>query len=447
MSYFPRVLIINGIAFGDHSATSITLGNLFRGWPARNLALVHYDPIASSPGGDICGYVYEVSAADVPLDGLLRKLFLKGSPLPPAGKRATGERNSVRQRGHFLPSFWRAASAWADLLPVKPPARLWRIVDEFVPEVIYSMLGSARIAGLAERISRYCDAPVVPHFMDDWYSTQYRGFWTSIPRSVLLSKVSRIVRKAPVGLAIGPAMAAEYHRRFGLKFIECMNCVDVPAQFPVPVRSQRDPIKVLFIGGLHLGRAKMLSDVAEVLTKLKEEGLDIVCEVHTSAREIANYSSAFASSPVIRFNGPLSDERLPVATAAADILLHLDSFEEPSRTYLRYSMSTKLPLYFASGRPILVYGPPELASSQYVANSRAGIVVSRRDAASLATAIRSLALAPALREELGRNSWTKARESHHGDAVRERFRSALYCASHFQSENPLNIERSHGGIA
>ena len=45
-------------------------------------------------------------------------------------------------------------------------------------------------------------------------------------------------------------------------------------------------------------------------------------------------------------------------------LLHVESFDEMNRTYVKYSISTKISEYLSSSRGIIAYGPHEVASME-----------------------------------------------------------------------------------
>jgi hypothetical protein len=51
----------------------------------------------------------------------------------------------------------------------------------------------------------------------------------------------------------------------------------------------------------------------------------------------------------------------------ADALLIAYNFDELSRNYSGYSMANKLTEYMISGRPILAYGPGDIATIKHLA--------------------------------------------------------------------------------
>jgi hypothetical protein len=427
---YPRVLILNASPFGDHSATGITLSNLFRGWPTERLALVYADTNTANPGANVCIRNWPLSFLDVPVYRNVRTMLVRSNALffgftvdrkPGRLSVAVGEQQ--HSRGGWLHDI---ARAWSDLLPYCPSCEFWNWVTEFQPDVIYTMMGSIRLLRLAEKLAARLCVPIVPHYMDDWPTTLYLGWPNWVPRRVMLSCMDSVLRRSPHGLSIGPSMSAEYEQRYGMKFFHFMNCVDVPDRCePLTVLPESQPVRFLFFGGLHLERWRCLESVGRALMNLHEQGYEAELIVYTSKSDIANYCEFLSTIPRVHLYEMLPLDSLVPALKGADILLHVDSFDVSLRRYLRFSTSTKLPLCMATGKPLLVYGPRELGSSGYVLDCQCGVVVSEQDTNLLSSTMQSLICDPANRAELGRNGWIAAKKNHSGVVVRSRFRTVL----------------------
>ena len=59
----------------------------------------------------------------------------------------------------------------------------------------------------------------------------------------------------------------------------------------------------------------------------------------------------------------------------ADILLHVESFNEKMKKYTRLSISTKIPEYLASKRLIIAIGPVDIASIEYLKDNKAALIL------------------------------------------------------------------------
>jgi len=91
-------------------------------------------------------------------------------------------------------------------------------------------------------------------------------------------------------------------------------------------------------------------------------------------------------------------------------------------------MPTKVPAYMISGSPVLVYGPPDLATVAYAAQAGWGYAVTERGGTALRLALRNLALDATAREQLGRRAIALARRNHDAASVTLAFRNALTAA-------------------
>ena len=79
----------------------------------------------------------------------------------------------------------------------------------------------------------------------------------------------------------------------------------------------------------------------------------------------------------------------------------------------------------ASGRPILAYGPGEVASCKYIVEQGCGIVVGVEDAELLARAVSLLATDLQMRTRLGECGRKAALTRHHAAIEHESFRNIL----------------------
>jgi hypothetical protein len=113
----------------------------------------------------------------------------------------------------------------------------------------------------------------------------------------------------------------------------------------------------------------------------------------------------------------------------ASVLLHLDPLHGPAATYLRLSLSTKLPFYLASGRAILARAAAGSATIDYLAEHRAAAAVTDASPECLQNALRMLLTNQDLRHRLGRSAWLLARGRHDAPGQRERFRLFLAAAA------------------
>jgi len=421
------VLIVLGHPVARASGTGVTLGNLFREWPQDRLAQVHLQPPS---GDDYCVFASHFALAPqwLPLDYLIRtavrqlgKGLLQGAPENSATPLSTGRHQSLNARLHLQ------ARAAADLSPLFLPPSLKRWVSDFRPDILYTHLGSIRIMRLANGLARIGNYPVVPHFMDDWLGSMYTdGPLFGFARHSLLSEFKRIIKRSPGGLCISPSMAQEYKGRYGLPCADFMNCLEDDwfssggiRQLPAVPR----PLRIVYCGGLHLGRDKVLVRLAEAIQSVNSQHKLAELHVFAPAPDIRQHASSFTKLACVRL-GSLGVDDVRTELMSSGVNVHVESFEPENIIYTRYSISTKIPQYLACGKAILAIGPAELASMEHLRCSGGAAVVNSLGVDSIANEIAQL-LNPARRQALGCQGRAYAVARHSAATVRIAFRNTL----------------------
>lgn len=428
-SKFPRVLLVAAKPFTNGATgTDVTLSNVLRDWPRDQLA--HAFIGTASQDELFTGRGFPIDPKNVFLDHSFRHVVnssgaLRAStaPLTP-GEPFTGGRD-LRTRAHMAMRFA------ADASPVRIPAGVRSLIKEFAPDVVYSLLGSLRVIGMAGALSEELGVPVLPHFMDDWVNTLYTsGELWGIPKRILERRMDRLIRSAPCGVGISDPMSEEYSSHFGIPFTTVAN----PAHesfFSIPPPRNSDCRTVMYVGGLHLGRARALVEVADSLAQLPRGPggrRETTLVVHCPDSHHRLYGAGLRNHDCITLAGSLAPREVPAALALADVLLHVESPDKDTISFTRLSVSTKISQYLASGRPILCYAPSHLASSRMVRESQSGLIADQ--IAELAAAFGLLRGNPELRQDMGRCGRAYASKRLSQDAVSELFLKTVRLASH-----------------
>ncbi|MFC4089690.1 glycosyltransferase [Micromonospora sicca] len=425
----PRVLVVGHMPFDRSTGTTITLSNLFHGWPKDRLAQVY--TASTEPSTEVCEKFLHFPPREhylPPQYYALRMLGWNGST-PLQGIPAIAAVREAADRRRAVAAVYAHLVALADLSPLHVPPRVVRWLRDYQPDVVYSMLGSVRLTRLAFRAAEVCGVPLVPHFTDDWPAMLYpHGELGGIAERALRSAVRKLIRLAPAGMAISEPMAEEYQRRYGIPFEIFANSVD--ADFfatpqPQPVGRDRPVTNLVYVGALHLDRWRSLLNIAASAEAISAAANPVRLTMHCPAEDVERYRRAFAGHPQVHFGRSLASHEVSDALAAADILVHVESFAEDTRRYTRYSVSTKIPQYLAAGRPIFGHGPAELASMAYIRSARAGVVVGVQDPDLVTEQLWKLCLDTSSWHEFGRNGRTHAERHHRRERVAARFADVL----------------------
>ncbi|USK38701.1 hypothetical protein LIS77_22920 [Cytobacillus firmus] len=261
-----------------------------------------------------------------------------------------------------------------DISPIFFSNETLKIIDHFKPDVIYTMGSTISVLKTARFLSKRYDSKIVLHFMDNWRETLYSNSKLMRPFKITLNRwIEKVENSNFSGLVISNKMAREYTKLSNKKYYTLMNCVqDVP--YKNPTTNQNQTRIFTYTGGLHLNRWKELVLMEKCLRELKENGQQVKLYIYTSRNDKEKYSDLF-NEDITVFKDYLPHNKVYLAYKEADILVHIESFEPDIVQFTKYSLSTKIPEYMSSGRPILCLAPSTLAVSEYINEVKAGIAV------------------------------------------------------------------------
>lgn len=365
LSHFPgddmNVLYIDYNLIGESSATGQTLNNIFQN--LKETKVLQYCP-DYSPQYHITTFqaVYEKKLSNPEyyiIKSIYRKLF---------GIKDSNENVAYMANNGNSSTFISLGKLFLDLLPHRIDRKTFRKLTDFKPDLIYILGGSITSLKLALKMSKKFDIPIVFHIMDDWYSTAYNSsVYTRFGHKMVMKLTDRGLGRSTINLAISRKMADYYSEKFGKRFDYAMNCVK---SISYSKKTETDLITVLFSGGLHGGRAESLVEVGKAIKRDEYLTSKCVLKIYSSRNYLDEYGSQL--SDYCSLNEYVPREQLFDNLKCADILLHVESFEEREINFFRYSMSTKIPEYLSVGRPVIVFGPKEICSVSFVDNNIVG---------------------------------------------------------------------------
>lgn len=424
------MLFITPHAFNKSTGTGITFTNLFAGWPKDSIATIHDDTFPVST--DICNRYFCLSGREIRrLDFGLSTLSSRNirsadvpeteSPASRAPRRQAGLKIRARQL------------VFGDGLPQKgiltPQLTSW--IEDFKPDLIFTILGSIGMMELIEGIQHRFELPLIVHMMDDWPSAQFRrGLLAPFQRRRMESLVQNLIDRASVRIGICDAMCEVFAQRYGQPFIPFQNTVDARRWHPgaTDPTQMNDPIRVVYAGSvLSHAQSDSLVDCCQAVAQLADSGIRIGLDIYSPDVLVEAHRHRLEANPAVKIHPTLTEDREFFATlAAADVLLMPCNFDADSVRFIRYSMPTRVPAYLATGTPILVYGPAETAQASYARDAGWGLVVDRRGVLEVEWALRRLMEDFALRRELSATALRTAADRHDSRRVRGQFREALF---------------------
>lgn len=368
MEKCPRVLIVNAQSMYKKNATGITLQSIWSGWDADCLFEVYSDPVVM----DQCNQ--RIKSYCIPPSYIIR--FSRGKAAQSINsniKAASTQQSSNNKIKSYLRQF---AVCTLDSISVKLDKSTIDAIRDFHPQVIYTLGASVSIMRLVNQLSMQLNIPVIMHFMDNWAEhIQWEDNpLLSLYKSSLKKKMLACIKRCKLVVTISSSMAEAYHEKFQKETLVLMNTVDI-SRFKGLTSKDTGVIHFVYAGGLHLDRWKALREIALSIQQTNGKG---ILDIFTSKDNIELYRSGFETLPVA-FYEAVPHERIDEVYQKADVLVHTEIESENLKGFFKYSISTKIPEYLATGKPILFYGPRDMKLFEYLLQNQVALTAGTKE--------------------------------------------------------------------
>lgn len=319
-------------------------------------------------------------------------------------------------------AFIAVAKAIMDSLHKEMGEESLKKIDDFKPQVIYTLGENITTLKHAIMLSNRYRVPIVLHVMDDFEPTIY-GYTklTYLWRKRYISLLNVAYSRSVTNFAISDKMAKEYEKRHRTPFDFAMNCLDELHPQPIP---NNEPLRMVFSGGLHGGRAASIAKIADIIKNDNVLRENLTLTVHTSQVNIELYGDLLKDKVDLQSYVPKED--MYANLGKADILLHVESFQPEEISYYRLSMSTKIPECMSVGRPVFCYGPLDICTVSYIKDRGFGLVAENEH--EVLNSLHALIDDRNLRLELGKRALEIAKKEHLKTSVQQRVYD-VFCES------------------
>ena len=191
-------------------------------------------------------------------------------------------------------------------------------------------------------------------------------------RNYLKRELKKCICAADKLYGISDAMSELYQQRFGKPVVTLYKGCDLSTS---PKTHINNPLRFIYAGNLLWGRADTLSQIADSLDKLNQDGQKAVLEIYTGATVTEELRKKLDRNVSSHIMGSQSYKEIKKIMHDADVVLHIESFDRDNIETVRYSFSTKIIDCLQSGNQVLGIGPKGIASIEYLKKVDGAIVV------------------------------------------------------------------------
>lgn len=302
---------------------------------------------------------------------------------------------------------------------------LIRFIDDFNPDLIFLPLYYQHYMNdIGLYIKRRTGEKMVAYVSDDVYTwMQYSLsplYW--IDRFFKRIKIKSVIEHTELLYVISRRQQEEYQDIFRMPCKVLYKCGDFSGEAPVKNKIG-DPIKLIYTGNIGGGRWKTLAKIGEALDNINNNGIKAQLDIYTLTPLTNTMKRKLDDGENIFLKGSLAASRVKAVQEAADILVHVESFERKYLLEARLSFSTKIVDYLHQARCIFAVGSRECASIEYLEANDAGIVAAEEK--EIYEKLRILVDTPTAVSEYGYKAYACGAKNHQSEKIKGMLKSDL----------------------
>ena len=246
-------------------------------------------------------------------------------------------------------------------------------LNDIAPDIFFFPLSNyCYFNRVNEYIVKKCKPKMVVGFLgDDTFTYKQRSdLFYYINRFFIRKSVKRLVGQCDEVLAICPKMKQECDRFFHIN----SEVITKPIRDVAPscyIRDLSKPIRLIYTGGLYLGRDESLISLAKAIQEINQEKQYMYLDIYTNTSLKNEILSALNIPGCCEVKGSIPQCQVFEEQEKSDILVLVESFSDKTA---RLSFSTKITDYLSSNRCILAIGPEDISSMEYLKNEDAAII-------------------------------------------------------------------------
>ena len=417
-----NILVFSEAAWDDKNSFGNTVSNFLCGDAWRNDHFCNFYARKQMPDNRIIASYYNLSAIDI-VKGILRghiegrtfnteNIDLEQATLDSAHDKERKNIDKLHQnKNEFI--YYGHEQVWR--------SRLWlnrhfkNFIAENAPDILFAFATSPYILWpLIQYLKKHTACKVVLLVADDVYgSYDHCAFYR---RGYLKRELKKCILAADKLYGISDEMSELYAKRFGKPVTTLYKGCDLSAE---PKKHLNQPLRFAYAGNLLWGRDDTLAQVAEALEKINQDGQKAVLEIYTGTTITEQLRQKLEKGGSSRIMGSRLYEEIKRILHEADVVLHVESFEEKQKDTVRYSFSTKIIDCLQSGAQVLGIGPAGIASMEYLKKVDGAVVVDQHNL--IGKAVAELSQTSKLLENAGKTR-QYALQNHEQQAVQEKLR-------------------------
>jgi hypothetical protein len=351
-----KVLVISAEVWRNDKNGGNVLSNIF-GDTGYEFAQIYCNP--GNPSNHLCKRYYQMTDSM-----MINAIFHKSKPGKllnyqefPCDENEVVEEKAEQEnrsfydffRSHRLEVFYIIRSIiWK--LAKWDTQELREFIESYNPDIIFApCYASHEMLAIDRMAKQLAKVPMISYISDDNYGLrQFRIsplYW--INRFVLRRNMRKTFKMYDLVYTMTDEQKQEYEKALHCKMKILRKSGDFKT---VPEKKiVNKPIRMIYAGGIYVGRWKTLAKIAEAIREINKDGIKVVLDIYTGNTLTERQKVLLNDGINCRVHKSISLNELKKEYAESDIALHVESFELKYKLLSRISFSTKIIDCLSSG--------------------------------------------------------------------------------------------------
>lgn len=383
-----NILVVTKASWDDRIASGNTLSNFFEGWEDAKFYCIYARE--AMPQNRVCEEYYAISPISI-----IKKLFNPQNIGRRFSVSSTHMRQNTSNEVKLIDKAKRYKVFFELLYNCAYGSCLWKnrafkkFIQDSNPDIVFCFGQSDPLTYYTLKyVKKNTSARIISYYVDDLYRCNTSTF--NLLQRGKNNRLMAIARMSDRCYAISERMCDEYKKLYRKPFYLLHKGCDISQ----PKAKVNSPIKFVYAGNLFYHRDRILVSLANVINQINDGGLKAHLDIYsgTSVSKDTFVSLNIKGASTLHKARPF-DEIKQIMTEA-DVVLHVESFDEEQMKVVRLSFSTKITDCMQSGSMMLAIGPDSVASIDYSGKIPGCVVVN--DLNDMIDVVRALIDNPAI---------------------------------------------------
>lgn len=418
-----NILFLSQVAMDKKNSFGNTVCNWFEGNVWKNDEFFHFYTRNQNPDNDMNIDYYKLTDIDV-VNGVM-KMKIQGKEFSSDEVKINKKNNETEKKE--LEQINKIQNAKKNQMIYFAHEQIWKsqlwlnkyfksFITKAKPDILFAFAIDQYILWpLIKYLKKNTNCKVVLFISDDVYGAINNKSWYR--QCYLIKEFEECIEYSDKLYAVSEEMCELYEQRFNKPVEVLYKGCDLSTE---PKGFINEPIKIVYAGNLYYGRDDTLAELAKALEKINSTKTVAKLEIYTGATitsEIERKLNIVGSSEIM---GSRPYDEIKEIMKNADIVLHVESFEEKQKELVKYSFSTKIIDCLQSGNVVLGIGPSNIASIEYLKKVDGAFVIDDMD--NIFDSISKILNKKNILNENAQKTRDFAKENHELTVVREKLR-------------------------